>query len=63
MNAYTKACDKCGRRLVRGERKKLAMLREIGSGFSSDSFSWYLCPHCASVIEGVLTKWFYGGKQ
>lgn len=57
MNAYVNRCEKCKRPLVRGERKKVAILREMGTGFSTDGFSRYLCPHCASVIEAVLSKW------
>lgn len=62
MNAYITACRKCKRPLKRGERKKLAILREIGTGFSTDGWSHYLCPHCAGVVEEVLDKWL-GGKR
>ena len=62
MTAYIGKCDKCNRQLVKGERKKVAVLREMGTGFSTDGFSRYLCPQCASIVETVLGRWF-GEKE
>lgn len=51
-------CQKCNRPLERGERRKLAVMSEIKSGyFSCNGFALYLCPDCSKKLRGMAERW------